>query len=85
MDQKHIDVQVGIYDTAATLTPLAGGAVELEYPFIKWVQDNGSLSFRKIRFEAGSFAEKALTGDIFSGSTSENWESLWEFLSVYER
>ena len=53
-----IDLQIGIYDTQATIIRHRNGDVTIAAPWIKWTQDNGSLAFKKIHL-SGAEANRA--------------------------
>ena len=48
MKTTHIDCKCGIYDTQTTIRDY-GHKIIVTEPFIKWINDSGSLDFHKIR------------------------------------
>jgi hypothetical protein len=55
---KNLNVQVGIYDTQATITRHRNGTVTIRAPYIKWVNNTGYLAFEKLIF-CGDMADRA--------------------------
>jgi len=46
MKKQTIDVTTGIYDTEYTMRDY-GGKITITAPFVRWVNNSGSLDFRK--------------------------------------
>jgi len=54
---RTIDCQTGIYDTEYTLVCHKDGSVTVKAPFIRWVNNSGSLDFTNTTIKAGKKAE----------------------------
>lgn len=55
---KTINITCGIYETEYSLTAHRDGSITVKAPYIKWINNNGSLDFSNYHFSAGSLAEK---------------------------
>jgi hypothetical protein len=64
---KTIDTQCGIYNTEYTLIKHRDGSISVKTPYIKWVNNSGSLAFKIVKIKR--FAEQAI--DCFKGSDAE--------------
>ena len=48
---KTIDTKVGIYNTEYTLVAHRDGTISVKTPYIKWVGNSGSLSFKTVKID----------------------------------
>ena len=55
---KTIETKCGIYDTQYTLIQHRDGSISIKTPYIKWVNNSGSLAFRIVKIN--KFVEQAL-------------------------
>jgi hypothetical protein len=64
---KTIDTQCGIYNTEYRLIKHKDGSISVKTPYIKWVNNSGSLAFKNVKITR--FVEAAL--DCFNDTNAE--------------
>jgi hypothetical protein len=73
---KTIPAHIGIYDTQYTLIKHRDGTLSVKVPYIKWVNQLGSLAFKKVKIERHA----ALVVSSFE-KYDGNYDFIWELLS----
>jgi hypothetical protein len=58
MKSESFECTVGIYNTQATVRVYADKTI-VTAPYVKWVNNTGTLAFRKVRFDGPQDAETA--------------------------
>jgi hypothetical protein len=64
---KTIETKCGIYDTEYTLIKHRDGSISIKTPYVKWVNNSGSLAFKNVKITR--FIGQALAN--FSGSLTD--------------
>ena len=75
--KQTIDCKCGIYDTEYTLT-VTGDKMTVKAPYIKWVNNNGSLAFRRVvvRDEDKADVQAFFDEDVLVLPANNNAENL---------